>query len=145
MARAAAQPAQESAAHHLRVTSDRCRDLNLTVERRDTPTRANHNAVRPPCVRDESTDRQPAIGPERGATRGDLCKGAVNPLEARGNECLNIAPRASLAVSLWHHRLEAVLWVDAQREASCAWATNQAIRSGTHGAEFRMEAASLGA
>ena len=35
--------------------------------------------------------------------------------------------------------------INAQREASCAWATNQAIRSGAHGAEFRTEAASLGA
>jgi len=98
-----------------------------------------------PGIGNQSTDGQPAVGAERGATRGHLGEGAVNPLEARGDERLNIAPRACLAVSLWHHRLEAMLWVNAQREASCAWATNQAIRSGAHGAEFRMEAASLGA
>ena len=98
-----------------------------------------------PGIGNQSTDGQPAVGAERGATRGHLGEGAVNPLEARGDERLNIAPRACLAVSLWHHRLEAMLWVNAQREASCAWATNQAIRSGAHDAEFRMEAASLGA
>jgi hypothetical protein len=38
-----------------------------------------------------------------------------------------------------------MLWVNAQREAPCTRAANQAIRSGTHGSEFRTGAASLGA
>ena len=98
-----------------------------------------------PGVRDKPTDGQPAVGAERGAARGHLGEGAVDPLEARGDECLNIAPRPCLAVALWYYRLKAMFWVNAQREASCTWAANQAIRSGAHGAKFRTGAASLGA
>lgn len=98
-----------------------------------------------PGIRDQPTDGQPAVGAERGATGGHLGEGAVDPLEARGDERLNIAPCTCLAVALGYDRLKAMLWVNAQGEASCTWASNQAIRSGAHGAEFRTGAASLGA
>lgn len=98
-----------------------------------------------PRIRNEPTDRQPAVGAERRTTSGHLGEGAIDPLQARCDKCFNVAPRACLAVALWYHRLKAMLWVDAQREASGALATNQAIRSGAHGAEFRTWAASFGA
>lgn len=98
-----------------------------------------------PGVRDQPTNRQSPVGPQCGAARGDFGEGAVDPLKARGNECLNIAPCTCLAVALGYDRLKAILWVNAQREASCTRAANQAIRSGAHGAEFRTGAASLGA
>lgn len=101
--------------------------------------------MRPPRIGDEPANCQPPVGPQRGATRGHLGEGSVNPLEARGNECLNIAPCACLAVALRYDRFKAMLRVNAQREASCTWAANQAIRSGAHGAKFRTGAVSLGA
>lgn len=144
-ARAAAKPAQQSTAHNLGIIGDGCRDLDLTVERGDAATSTNDDAMGSPGVRDQSTDRQSAVRTQRGATRGDVGEGAVDPLEASCDERLNIAPCACLAVALWHHRLKAMLRIDAQREASCAKAANQAIRSGAHAAEFRTGAASLGA
>jgi len=98
--------------------------------------------MRAPGVWDQPANGKSTIGAQRGATGGHLGEGAVDPLKARGNERLNIALRPCLAVALRHHRLKAMLWVDAQREAACAWATNQAIRSGAHDAEFRMGATS---
>ena len=96
-------------------------------------------------IRDQSANRQSPVGPQCGAARGHFGEGAVDPLEACGDECLNIAPCPCLAVALWYYRLKAMLWVNAQRETPCTRAANQAIRSGTHGAEFRTGAASLGA
>ncbi len=73
-----------------------------------------------PRIRNEPTDRQPTIGAERRTTSGHLGEGAVDPPQARGNKGLNIASRTCLAVALWYYRLKAMLWVNAQREASCA-------------------------
>lgn len=99
----------------------------------------------PTGVRNYSTDRQPTIRAERRSTSGHLGKGAVDPRQARCDKCLDVATRTCLAVPLRHHRLKAVLWVDTQGETTRAWATNQAIGSGAHAAEFRTGAASLGA